>query len=63
MNDRIKQLQVLSGLQAYYDSQQSDIDKFAELIIKECLYAVEGSNDRYRKDYFAGKIRDHFGVE
>lgn len=35
---------------------------FANLIIHECLHAVENTNDRYRKEYFAGKIKDHFGV-
>ena len=37
--------------------------KFAELLIQECIHAVEGTNDRYRREYFAGKIREHFGVE
>ena len=38
-------------------------DKFADLIVQECIHAVENTNDRYRRDYFAEKIREHFGVE
>ena len=38
-------------------------DKFADLIVQECIHAVENTNDRYRREYFAGKIREHFGVE
>ena len=37
--------------------------KFADLIIQECIHAVENTNDRYRRDYFAEKTREHFGVE
>jgi hypothetical protein len=37
-------------------------EKFAELIIQECIEAVmEG--DRYRRDYFADKIKQRFGVK
>jgi hypothetical protein len=38
-------------------------EKFSELIVNECVSAVEDTNDRYRKDYFANKIKEHFGVE
>jgi hypothetical protein len=36
MNERIKQLLEQSGLQPYYDAQEGHIEKFAELLIKEC---------------------------
>jgi hypothetical protein len=36
MNKRIKELLEQSGLQAYYDAQDGQIAKFAELLIKEC---------------------------
>lgn len=38
-------------------------EKFADLIVQECIHVVEGTNDRYRRDYFAGKIREHFGID
>lgn len=39
------------------------VKKFAELIVKECVGVVEAQSDRYRNEYFAQKIREHFGVE
>ena len=44
-------------------SRHFDYELFAELIVQECIHAVEGTNDRYRRDYFAAKIKEHFGVE
>lgn len=38
-------------------------EKFAELLVRECIYIVENTSDRYRKEYFANKIKQHFGVE
>ena len=38
-------------------------EKFADLIVQECIHAVENTNDRYRREYFAGKIREHFGID
>jgi hypothetical protein len=38
-------------------------EKFAELIINECISAVEDTNDRHRRDYFAAKIKQHFGIQ
>ena len=35
---------------------------FAELIIQEC-YDVVMTGDRYRREYFADKIKKHFGME
>lgn len=40
MNERIKQLLEQSGLQAYYEAQEGQIDKFAELLIRECIERV-----------------------
>ena len=39
------------------------MQKFAELIVQECIHAVEDTNDRYRKEYFANQIRNRFGVK
>jgi hypothetical protein len=33
------------------------------MIVQECISAVEDTNDRHRKDYFAAKIKQHFGIE
>ena len=39
------------------------LEKFADLIIRECISAVEDTNDRHRRDYFAAKIKQHFGIQ
>ena len=59
MNERIQELAA-----RIYGSQATEQEiKFAELIVRECIDSVENTNDRYRKDYFADKIRERFGVE
>ena len=67
MKNRIEELAYQSGIALgnnYAEGSRRDLlEKFAELIIRECISAVEDTNDRYRKDYFANKIREHFGVE
>jgi rubrerythrin len=37
--------------------------KFAELIIQECVDTIMNDTDRHRKEYFAGLLKEHFGVE
>jgi len=71
MNERIKELaeQAISNVRFWkaekesYVVDQDELAKFAELIVRECIDAVENTNDRYRRDYFADKIRERFGVE
>jgi hypothetical protein len=36
---------------------------FAKMIVQECISAVEDTNDRHRRDYFAAKIKQHFGIQ
>ena len=65
MNERIKSLMEESGLHIAYDNKEvtdKELSFFAELIIKEC-YDVVMTGDRYRRDYFADKIKKHFGME
>jgi len=68
MNNRIQEL----ARQATVDIKDefghwinSDLDKerFAKLIVQECISAVEDTNDRHRRDYFAAKIKQHFGIQ
>jgi len=67
MNERIKQLALDAGIgfTLWDDSGREMIDnytpeeqleKFAELIVRECLDNCMAANDRDR-------IREHFGVE
>ena len=69
MNQRIKQLAEqaekyaddnFKGEPTYSEAYDS---KFAELIIRECADHIMNSTDRYRKEYFANMIKEHFGVE
>ena len=74
MNERIKQL-VLQSQLVYettdgkvYNSWEDYVDlteyveKFAELIVRECIDVVEdaGGIDKY---HYTGAIEKHFGVE
>lgn len=68
MNNRIIELKKLATHQAIWpgdpDAGELDAEKFAELIIKECVDACEknswmGLNAFQR----AGQIKNHFGVE
>ena len=68
MNE-LKKLQEQSGLQAYYDSQQRNIEKFAELIVKECaqsLWTDECHVSDLAVEEFnlnSKRIKEHFGVK
>jgi hypothetical protein len=73
MNERIKQLAEQAGM-VIVDDQFSTYgkfaEKFAELIVRECVGVVEGGSflhDQAPTAIFArecsGAIRKHFGVE
>ena len=67
MNKRIKELLKQSGLQPYYDAQEGQIEKFAELIVRECAAYIDDNigyddcNNTYPVS--GGELKDHFGVE
>ena len=74
MNEQIKQFVEHAGgyylppniplnKPAHIFLEDEQVEKFYELIVQECISAVEDTNDRHRKDYFADKIKKHFGVE
>ena len=72
MNERIKELIVKHfGLQLYYDAQEGQIEKFAELIVRECAWIANDpapsvyDHDSYKLGRkFAGiDVLKHFGVE
>jgi len=71
MNERIKQLAEKAGLEfddsfvlepepIYYTSQK-DLEKFAELIIRESI-EVMVKND-YHGEWLGKKVKEHFGVK
>ena len=73
MNERIRQLARQSGLIQYdTDGKMVDVEKFAELIIQECLLSLEPDPMAPEIDYAveekfyqrsAKKIKRHFGIK
>ena len=48
----------------YYRFDPDELQKFAELIVKECAGIVEDAvTHREPASTYVGKIREHFGVE
>ena len=71
MNERIKELAHEAGLPTYNpDGIPTKLEKFAKLIVRECMMVVEGFEitqevalDEY-VDYEASSVlKKHFGVE
>lgn len=59
MNERIQELAREAGFYA-----NTDIEKFAELIIEECLSICEELGDKGMDGHYcADKILKHFGVK
>ena len=73
MNERIQQLAEQAGFRSnpdIYDRNQSfDMEKFAELIVQECVAIcrnIDGEEDsmaRCGRQDCAVEIQEHFGVE
>jgi len=68
MNRRIKELAEQAGLSLsqkdysyYWVESNEDIEKFAELIVKECAHVADISDDS--GIWIGGAILTHFGVE
>jgi replication initiation and membrane attachment protein DnaB len=79
MNERVEKLAELCGFRpspSIYDRNQSfDIEKFAELIVKECLTAIDNTDTTHIYTTFDQSmvmgtiekskkaIKEHFGVK
>jgi len=65
MNERIREVWIKAAREDSdpdnWDTQEQFIERFAELIVKECAEFVE--NDDYRGITLAGRLRLHLGVE
>ena len=66
MNKRIRELMIKSGAFDHYevnegvDGDEKPMEKFAELIVKECANFLKDTLD----DHFAAEqLEEHFGVE
>ena len=79
MNERIKQLAEQAGLRftqlmsnpmvPVVDGKETDLEKFAELLVKECAQVANLTEDYDTDDYKSGRqwaafdIKNHFVVE
>ena len=71
MSERIKELANKAGIQLDYfglgscaDGGNPDIEKFAELIVRECAEVADNADATRQKWEGIGKyVREHFGVE
>jgi hypothetical protein len=82
MNERIQELALFAGMfrdkygmyfaqEGRYDTDGVDLEKFAELIVEECILIIQrgitrdGTNtEKYlRSMKHIKEIREHFGVE
>ena len=66
MNERILKLSKQAGLQPYYDAQEGQIEKFAELIVEECAKVAVDCDVIEYSDFRQGvarEIKRHFGVK
>jgi hypothetical protein len=74
MNEKLKEIVKQAGVfYSYQDgvwlATNGDLERFAELIVKECLQVISKSDDEchdewdYAERDLQGLIREHFGVE
>ena len=79
MNERIKQLAEQAGLRftqlmsnpmvPVVDGKETDLEKFAELIVRECVAICQDTDGEDNTDARSGRqdcaveIKEHFGVE
>lgn len=68
MNGKIRELAKLAGIAFVYEYDSSivgdveDLEKFAELIIKECLVVVDEYEMEYDISDLPREIKEHFGL-
>lgn len=61
MNERILEFAIQSGLPTALDYHQKRYEKFAELIIKECVNVLH-DNELWNR-HISYALKEHFGVE
>ncbi len=57
-----------SGTPTKYEVAEQELQKFAELIVRECAFVAQNKDAhkdwlKYGRGLAAGKILEHFGVE
>ena len=62
MNERIRELALQAGGSHYPDVGGKTLEKFAELIVRECSAIADEPTSQPFQSY-GEKIKQHFGVE
>ena len=62
MNERIRELAEQAGWDNHHSKFDTRIEKFAELIVRECVGVADHSNVT-GKSIIGERIKQHFGVE
>ena len=67
MNEKIREIERLSGLELYglgldRAKWEAAVERFAELILQAASDHIMESSDRYRKEYFADRVLKTFEV-
>jgi len=66
MNERVKQLwDTAAKLESdpSWEGQTKFMEKFAELIVRECMEVVKWTPSIFPNDEYVKNIKEHFGVE
>ena len=63
MNERIKLLAEQAGWDNHHSKFDTRIEKFAELIVAECLNLVDRGGEFVSRPKLVERIKEHFGVE
>lgn len=62
MNERLQELAEQAELKATLLFNKEKLEKFAQLIVRECLLKIE--NERFElPDFIIDSVKQHFGVE
>jgi len=71
MNERIKELADQAGVRSIYFNEADNIQKFAELIVRECAKSIEKTievncdtdDEKMGCEFAITDLLEHFGVE
>lgn len=64
MNERIREIARESGLLTYNpENRETKLDKFAELLVKECIEINKQELAFNAFESLANRYQEHFGVE
>ena len=63
MNERIKELLEQAGVKFVVMPKDTEYEKFAELIVRECVDIVKWTPSMFPNDAIIKNIKEHFGVE